>query len=354
MTAITQAQAEQLHTYFKPLKAMLNDDYGLERVFNSKFMASYSLPFDGSDWMQQDRVPARGRDLEYYKETTAGLRKLATGLQAYVDSLMGRNVPDELRNKASIENVSQLLLVVVGYREQRAAQAAQNAKLAAEFLNSVFADFNMHGFKRVKFSKYENQHTALKRLELLGAVEPTQTAIELRIWKPGGEVSVRRKIAVYNGDSVEVVRGELQTAWTDMVNSVVEKSKAQDAKLIELKFADRKPTDPEIELIGNMLAVSNLGQSMRFDVTDDTLVMNGTKLDLNNLQRCAGHANRLLDVLCEDRDTERAVESERKSWGKILRGQDKSFKGKGDTLFTIANTWKDFLPLCLWLAQNNK
>ena len=92
MTAITQAQAEQLHTYFKPLKAMLNDDYGLERVFNSKFMASYSLPFDGSDWMQQDRVPARGRDLEYYKETTAGLRKLATGLQAYVDSLMGRNL----------------------------------------------------------------------------------------------------------------------------------------------------------------------------------------------------------------------------------------------------------------------
>ena len=354
MTAITAQQAEQLHTYFKPLQSLLNDDYGLERVFNSKFLPSYILPFDEREWMQEERVPARGSDFDYYKQTTAGFRKLATGLEAYVDSLMSSKVPAELRDKARIENVCQLLLVVAGYREQKAQQAAENAKRAAEFLNNVFADFNMHGFKRVKFSKYENQHTSLKRLELMGAVEPTQTAIELRIWMPGGDVSVRRKIAVYNGDSVEVVRGELQTAWTDMVNLVMEKSKARDAKLIELKFVDRKPTDQEIELIGNMLAVSNLGQPMQFDVKDDVLVMNSVKLDLGDLQRLAGHANRLLDVLCEDRDTEREVEAERKSWGKILRGQDKAFKGKGDTLFTIAQTWTDFLPLCLWLAQNNK
>jgi hypothetical protein len=353
---LTAVQANELEAFFKIIDDVINigpNSIRNNNMFDSMFGTFYALPSSAKGWQEDHKVSVR--ELDYYQRKTTNMAKMVTGMAKYVERL-GADCPPQLRSLDGVNRIMQNLIPVIAYREQHHAATAANAKVATDFLNAVFAEVNTNGFGRFKFDSFGRVQRPNKRLELQASAEPSRTAIELHMWKPGKDLHAKRTVNIYNGDSVEVVRKDVQAAWDAMSSEIVGDVKAQDAKLIELKMSDRLLTEQEIKLIGTMLAVSNLGQPMTHKVEGDTLFVNGVRLELSNLDRCYGYVNSLLDRCVENDETEKAVNAEQKSWFRILRGQEKvgDRKAKPDTLFSVAQTWTDFIPLCLWLAYNNK
>jgi hypothetical protein len=338
---LTQAQADILTAFFKKLNQEPMSAKTAS-LFGTRYPETYQLPYNVTVEVQHNDIPTKMDGIVYEETVNKGLEAMLVDTKEF---------SNQRGNPQSLERDIDALAAYVA-QQHAMIEYGRNWNIKANaFAAEIFAGFDFAGLNLEP--SYETRAVGDSADGTLrGTIEFHRTHIALNVYHKEAPSHTGINLYPREGQLASALKPEVQQAWYDLVQKARKVGEITTDKMAALKKADRRMTNPEIDLLAVLFTISNLGQNAKYTIEGNkfTMVEQRTTADLTNLSNCRYIAKDALRNVMEEQEGFDAVNGEIHDWTKEFSAK----KGKSTTLAGIAETWNEMIPLCHYLAVNNK